>query len=66
MVALPAQPRLVRQDRVYVHDIRGETVDQSLWSGLWPLATLLTSNEAARIGSCHAEGCGWLFVDESP
>ena len=47
------------------------------WSGevgalermLWPVARsaadLLTSEELGRVGECHGEGCGWLFLDLS-
>jgi predicted RNA-binding Zn ribbon-like protein len=47
------------------------------WSGeaaplermLWPVARsaadLLTSEELGRVGECHGDGCGWLFLDLS-
>ena len=31
----------------------------------WAAARLLTSDEAARVGCCADEDCGWLFVDRS-
>jgi predicted RNA-binding Zn ribbon-like protein len=33
---------------------------------IWSLTALLTSDDAARVGCCQAQGCGWFFVDESP
>lgn len=36
---------------------------------LWPVARsagdLLTSEQLGRVGECHGEGCGWLFLDLS-
>ena len=66
LAALPAQPRLVRSGSGYVHDLRGESLVEPLWPVLWSLSALLTSEDARRIGSCQAQGCGWFFVDESP
>src|SRR5262245_42047 len=63
---VPAQPRLVRGGTGYVHDLPGEVLAEPLWPVLWSLTTLLTSGDAARLGCCQAEGCGWFFVDESP
>jgi predicted RNA-binding Zn ribbon-like protein len=66
LAALPAQPRLVRGGRGYVHDLPGGALQEPLWPVLWSLTALLSSQDAGRIGSCQAEGCGWFFVDESP
>ena len=64
--ALPPQPKLVPHAKSYVHDLRGNQLQEPLWPVLWSLTALLASNDAARIGCCQAEGCGWFFVDESP
>jgi predicted RNA-binding Zn ribbon-like protein len=66
LAAMPAQPRLVWSGRGYVHDLPGLTLDEPLWPVLWSLTALLSSEDAARLGSCQAQGCGWFFVDESP
>ena len=64
--ALPSQPRLIAEGADYVFDLPGRELEEVLWPILWSTTALLTSNDAARIGMCHAEGCGWFFVDESP
>ena len=47
-------------------DLDGKDLRQPLWPVLWSLSALLASSDAARLGACQAEGCGWFFVDESP
>lgn len=64
--ALPPQPNLVQENGRYVFDLDGSDIRQPLWPVLWSLTAVLASNDADRIGSCQAEGCGWFFVDESP
>src|SRR5262245_55764375 len=66
LARLPAQPGLARQGERYVYDLTGETLEEPLWPVLWSLTALLASEDAARLGSCQAQGCGWFFVDESP
>jgi predicted RNA-binding Zn ribbon-like protein len=66
LAALPRQPGLIRQGDAYVHDLDGRDPHEPLWPVLWSLTAVLTSGDAARIGCCHATGCGWFFVDESP
>jgi predicted RNA-binding Zn ribbon-like protein len=66
LAALPAQPALRREGRRYVHDLAGARLDEALWPVLWSLSALLSSDDAARVDRCRAEGCGWFFVDESP
>ena len=63
--ALP-QPSLVRTDGSYLHNLPGKTLSEPLWPILWSLIAVLTSADAARIGCCQADGCGWFYVDESP
>jgi predicted RNA-binding Zn ribbon-like protein len=63
---LPPQPRLVRGGIGYVHDLPGAVLAEPLWPVLWSLTALLSSEDAVRLGSCQAQGCGWFFVDESP
>jgi len=63
---LPPQPKLVANAKGYVHDLKGNELQEPLWPVLWSLTALLASNDATRIGCCQAEGCGWFFVDESP
>jgi predicted RNA-binding Zn ribbon-like protein len=66
LAALPPQPRLIGAHPAYVHDLPGKRLEEPLWPVLWSLTALLASEDAARLGACQAEGCGWLFVDESP
>jgi predicted RNA-binding Zn ribbon-like protein len=66
LATVPAQPRLVRDGMGYVHDLPGATLEEPLWPIVWSVTGLLASDDAARVGSCHAQGCGWFFVDESP
>jgi predicted RNA-binding Zn ribbon-like protein len=76
LAKLPAQPRLVTVEAPadgsiagkagYVYDLPGRTLEEPLWPILWSWAALLTSLDAARLGSCQGQGCGWFFVDESP
>jgi predicted RNA-binding Zn ribbon-like protein len=40
-------------------------LDALLGPVAWSAARLLTSDEAARVGRCANESCGWLFVDRS-
>ena len=62
----PRQPDLARQDRGYRYAFAGDDLSEPLWPVLWSLTALLASDDAARLGCCEAEGCGWFFVDESP
>jgi len=66
LAGLPAQPRLVRHGGGFVHDLPGRALEEPLWPVLWSLTALLSSEDAARLGSCQGLGCGWFFVDESP
>ena len=64
--AVPAQPRLVREGAGCVHDLPGAVLEEVLWPVVWSLTALLSSDDAARLGCCQGQGCGWFFVDESP
>ena len=66
LAALPPQPRLIGAHQAYVHDLPGKRLEEPLWPVLWSLTALLASQDAGRLGTCQAHGCGWLFVDESP
>ncbi len=66
LAAVPAQPRLVGCGSRHVFDLPGRDLEEPLWPVLWSLTALLTSEDAARVGLCQAQGCGWFFVDESP
>ena len=66
LAGLPPQPRLIGAHPAYVHDLPGKRLEEPLWPVLWSLTALLASQDAARLGACQADGCGWLFVDESP
>jgi predicted RNA-binding Zn ribbon-like protein len=66
LAALPPQPRLIGGHPAYVHDLPGKRLEEPLWPVLWSLTALLASQDAGRLGTCQAHGCGWLFVDESP
>ena len=63
---LPRQPRLLGQAGTYLYDLPGDDLSAPLWPVLWSLTAVLTSDDAMRIGCCHAGGCGWFYVDESP
>ncbi|MHB8813073.1 MAG: CGNR zinc finger domain-containing protein [Steroidobacteraceae bacterium] len=66
LAGLPSQPALRVQGSRYVFDLDGSDLRQPLWPVLWSLTAVLASEDAARIGACRAQGCGWYFVDESP
>lgn len=66
LAGLPSQPSLRIHGSRYVFDLDGSDFHQPLWPVVWSLAAVLASEDAARLGSCPAEGCGWYFVDESP
>lgn len=66
LAGLPSQPALRVQGSRYAFDLDGSDLRQPLWPVLWSLTAVLASEDAARIGSCRAQGCGWYFVDESP
>jgi predicted RNA-binding Zn ribbon-like protein len=40
-------------------------LDWMLWPVAYSAAELLTGPEADRVKTCPAEGCGWIFVDQS-
>jgi predicted RNA-binding Zn ribbon-like protein len=66
LTALPSQPGLLRQANRYVFDLDGGDLRQPLWPVLWSVTAVLASEDAARMGSCRAQGCGRYFIDESP
>lgn len=66
LTELPSQPGLRAHDNRYVFDLDGSDPQQALWPVVWSLSAVLASEDAARLGSCRAQGCGWYFVDESP
>jgi predicted RNA-binding Zn ribbon-like protein len=63
---LPPQSRLLEKNGIYLHDLPSDDLRAPLWPVLWSLTAVLTSTDATRIGCCHAKGCGWFYVDESP
>jgi len=63
---LPQQPKLVERGGLYAFDLDGKDLAEPLWPVLWSLTAVLASDDAKRVGSCRAQGCGWYFVDESP
>jgi predicted RNA-binding Zn ribbon-like protein len=50
---------------VFSWDEWGEDPSCLLWPVIFSAATLLTSEEASRIGMCPGDDCGWMFVDRS-
>ena len=66
LAELPSQPGLRVHDRRYVFELDGSEPQQTLWPVLWSLTAVLVSEDASRLGTCRAQGCGWYFVDESP
>lgn len=65
LAELPCQPNVRVQGNRYVFNLDGTDLRQPLWPVLWSLTAVLTSADAARMGSCQAKGCGWYFIDES-
>jgi predicted RNA-binding Zn ribbon-like protein len=63
---LPSQPGLTQHGKGYAFDLDGADLRQPLWPVLWSLTAVLASDDVGRLGCCHADGCGWFFVDESP
>lgn len=43
----------------------GDQLDRMLWPVVRSAAELLSSPALERVGECHGQGCGWLFVDTS-
>ncbi len=66
LLSLPPQPRLVKHENTFVHDLKGANLQEPLWPVLWSLTSVLSSSDAGRLGCCQATGCGWFYVDESP
>jgi predicted RNA-binding Zn ribbon-like protein len=66
LAAAPAQPQLIKDTDSFVHALPGEALNEPLLPVIWSLTALLTGDDAARVGCCQAQGCGWFFVDESP
>jgi predicted RNA-binding Zn ribbon-like protein len=66
LAELPSQPGLRIQDRRYIFELDGRDLRQPLWPVLWSFTAVLSSEDAARMGRCQAQGCGWYFIDESP
>jgi predicted RNA-binding Zn ribbon-like protein len=66
LLTLPPQPRLVKHENAFVHDLKGADLQEPLWPVLWSLTSVLSSSDATRLGCCQAQGCGWFYVDESP
>lgn len=66
LIELPSQPGVCFQGNRCVFALDGTNLHQPLWPVLWSLTAVLASEDAARVGSCRAEGCGWYFIDESP
>lgn len=59
--------RVVTKGTEFGWDWGGDTevLDRMLWPVTRSAADLLTSEELDRVGECHGEGCGWLFLDLS-
>jgi predicted RNA-binding Zn ribbon-like protein len=43
----------------------GSRLDSVIWPVLWSAASLIASDEAARIRICGGADCGWMYVDRS-
>lgn len=43
----------------------GESLDSIIWPVVWSAASLIVSEEAARIRTCGGPDCGWMYVDRS-
>jgi predicted RNA-binding Zn ribbon-like protein len=59
--------RVVPKGTEFAWDWGGDAMalDRMLWPVARSAADLLTSEELDRVGECHGEGCGWLFLDVS-
>ena len=44
---------------------QGERLDSVIWPVVWSAASLIVSEEAARIRVCGGPDCGWMYVDRS-
>lgn len=66
LTALPSQPGLRVHSSRCLFDLDAKDPRQPLWPILWSLTAVLASEDAARMGRCQAQGCGWYFIDESP
>jgi predicted RNA-binding Zn ribbon-like protein len=42
-----------------------ESLDAIVWAVAWSAASLLVSDDAARLRVCGGDDCGWMFVDRS-
>ena len=63
--ALPLQ--IKSDDNSFVWDwaAHPEDLTSVVWPVVWAAGALLRSPDIARIGECEANGCRWLFVDQS-
>jgi predicted RNA-binding Zn ribbon-like protein len=44
---------------------REASLDSIIWPVIWSAASLIVSQEAARIRICGGDDCGWMYVDRS-
>ena len=42
-----------------------DSLDVIVWALAWSAASLLVSDDAARLRVCGGDDCGWMFVDQS-
>jgi predicted RNA-binding Zn ribbon-like protein len=66
MRVLPVGERRGRDPRMrFGWGPQGEGLDAILWPVVWSAASLVVSEEAARIRVCGGADCGWIYVDRS-
>lgn len=67
LVELLPQAGLVPSGDSFAWDWTGEpdALHYVIWPAIWSATELLTSDKLKRVGQCHGDSCGWLFLDTS-
>lgn len=65
LAVAPAGLKLVRSKGRYAWRAKTDALDGLLAPIIWSAAELLASEQLARVKSCGAADCGWLFLDLS-
>ena len=63
--SLPLQLRSDGDRFVWDWTAHPEDLTSVVWPVVWAAGALLRSPDLGRIGECEADGCRWLFVDQS-
>jgi predicted RNA-binding Zn ribbon-like protein len=67
LATLPPLPPLAAGESAgrFVFRGSGHALSEPFWPVLWSAAALLTSEDLARLGHCHADPCRYIFIDLS-